>query len=108
MAKGVTTKIEIFEDALDRPCGAPHIIVVLVLKVTCAGNVCFNSKSSTDLHVCICMKDELSSEDWHLELLSAEVVKCKAARRIMMDCCELAKHHQSNEASMQQQRETTS
>ena len=83
-AKRVTAEIEIFEDALDRPCGAPNTIVVLVLKAIRAGNVRFDSKSGADLRVGIRMEDELSNEDRHPELLSAEVAKCKAASRITM------------------------
>ena len=81
----VTAEIEIFEDALDRPCGAPNTTVVLVLRAIRAGDVGFDSKSSTDLRVGICMEGELSSEDRHPQLFSAEVAECKAVRRIMTD-----------------------
>ena len=69
VAKRVTAEIKIFEDALDRPCGVPNTIVVLVLTAVRAGDVRFNSKSSASLCVGIRMESELSSEDWHLRSL---------------------------------------
>ena len=58
---------------------------MLVLTATRAADVRFDSKSGADLRVGMRMEGELSSEDRHPELLSAEVAECKAASRITTD-----------------------
>ena len=74
VAKRVTAEIVIWK----RPCGVPNAIVVLVLRAVRPGDVRFNSKSGADLRVGIRMEGEVSSENQHLELLSAEIAKYKA------------------------------